>query len=260
MVKLIVYLIEMIIVIVTVIIVTAVTRKNKKLSKVSEIIYELLPNFNCKDCGRENCVKFADDLARGRATIKMCPHLLARNHLKIRQILKQERKVHFDYIAVVRCKGGCDCNTKFEYIGDHSCASLDKLHSGNKACPFACLGCGDCINSCKYGAISISKKGCAVVDRDRCVGCGECTGTCPNKLIELKPSRKYVEVICNNKSDDADITRNCKVSCTHCEACVMACPSDAIAMVGGMPIIDETKCIRCGKCVAVCPQHTISRI
>lgn len=260
MVKIIIYCIALVLVLLLTVLICVFARKNKKLDKVSEVIYELLPNYNCKECGREDCIQFAEDLSRGRTTIKACPYISAKNHLKIRQILKQERKVYFDYVAVVRCKGGCDCNNKFNYIGDNTCESVNRLHNGNKTCPYACLGCGDCINSCKYGAISISKKGCAVVDRERCVGCGECLSACPNKLFEIVPSKKYVEIICNNKSDDADITRNCKVGCTHCEACVMACPTDAIKMVGGMPIIDENKCIRCGKCVAACPQHVISRI
>lgn len=260
MLKLIIYIVEMIIVIVATILISVVVRKNKKLSKLSEVVYELLPNYNCRECGREDCVQFADDLVHGRTAIRMCPHISAKNYIKIRQILKRERKVYFDYVAVVKCKGGVDCKNKFDYVGDMSCQSMNLIHSGNKTCPYACLGCGDCVNSCKYGAISISSKGCAIVDKERCVGCGECIGSCPNKLIEIVPSRKYVDVICNNVSNDADITRNCKVSCTHCEACVLACPSDAIKMVGGLPKIDERKCIKCGKCVAVCPQHTISRI
>ena len=122
------------------------------------------------------------------------------------------------------------------------------------------MGCGDCIKSCKYGAISISKKGCAIIDKDKCVGCGECVNSCPNKLIELIPNMKFVEVVCKNSSEDSTITRNCKVSCNHCEACIVACPVNAIQMVGGLPKIDSEKCIRCGKCVAVCPSHVISRL
>ena len=71
---------------------------------------------------------------------------------------------------------------------------------------------------------------------------------------------KFVEVICNNMSNDSVVTRNCKVSCTHCEACVATCPNKAITMVGGLPKIDSKKCVKCGKCVSACPNHVISRI
>ena len=69
-----------------------------------------------------------------------------------------------------------------------------------------------------------------------------------------------VEVICMNNSTDSAVTRNCKVGCTHCEACIVACPYGAIQLVGNLPHIDKTKCRRCGKCVAACPNHVISRI
>lgn len=246
-------------IVITIVIVVA-TSKNKKLDKVSEVIYEMLPNLNCKQCGRVDCIHFAEDLAKGKSTPNKCPYLKGKKYLKIRQVLKRERKVHFDTVAFVRCKGGIDCKNKFDYIGDKTCASKNLVHDGDKCCPFACLGCGDCIKSCIYDAISISKKGCAIVDKDKCVGCGECVSSCPNKLIELVPSKKFVEVVCLNSSNDSSVTRNCSVSCTHCEACVVACPSGAIKMVGGLPKIDPAKCIRCGKCVAACPEHVISRI
>lgn len=260
MLKIIIYTAIVLIVILTVVVISAITSKTKKLDKVSQVLYELLPNLNCKECGRQTCMQFAEDLSKGKTTIAKCPYLKGKNYLKCRQILKRERKVHFDNVAFVHCKGGSDCNNKFEYMGDNTCSSKNLQHSGDKFCPFACLGCGDCIKSCKYDAISISKKGCAIIDSDKCIGCGECVNTCPNHLISLIPTKSFVEIVCKNNSTDSNITRNCKVSCTHCEACVISCPNGAIKMVGGIPNIDASKCVRCGKCVAVCPNHVISRI
>jgi Na+-translocating ferredoxin:NAD+ oxidoreductase RNF subunit RnfB len=260
MLKLIIYIVAVIVILIVTLMIAAITSKNKKLSKVSEVLYELLPNLNCGECGRTDCKQFAIDLSKGKTSPGKCPYLKDRKYLTVRQILKRERKVHFDSVAFVKCKGGCDCKDKYEYFGDKTCKSNNLLHDGNKHCPFACLGCGDCINACKYGAISISDKGCAIVDKEKCVGCGECVYACPNKLIELIPSNKFVEVVCNNSSSDSVITRNCSVACTHCEACVVACPEGAIKMVGGIPKIDPNKCTRCGKCVAACPEHVISRI
>lgn len=260
MIKIILYALSVIAILITTIIIVVVTRKNKKLNKTSEVIYELLPLYNCKECGRENCMAFAEDLEKGKTNPVMCPYLKGKNFLRVRQLLKRERKVLFNNVAIVKCKGGCDCNNKFEYVGDNTCATKNLLHNGDKQCPFACLGCGDCKRACQYGAIDISEKGCAVIDKNKCVACGECIGACPNNLIEFIPSKKFVDVICKNTSDDSMITRNCSVACTHCEACVVACPSGAIKMVGGLPKIDAGKCIKCGKCVAVCPEHVISRI
>lgn len=261
MTKLVLIIVGFSVVILAIIVISILTASNKKLNRNAEIIRELLPGLNCGKCGRKNCSKFALDIAKAKTNVNECPFAIgSKNYIRIRQFVKRERKVQFDQVAVVKCKGGKDCNNKFDYIGDQTCAAKDLVHSGNKTCPFACLGCGDCVKSCVYGAISISDKGCAVVDPYKCVGCGECLYSCPNKLITLVPSEKFVEVLCRNSSNDSSITRNCKVACTHCESCVVACPYGAIKMVGGLPNIDEKKCRRCGRCVAACPNHVISRI
>ncbi len=249
------------VVVLGIITISIVTSKSKKLNKNAETIRELLPGLNCGKCGRSSCAKFAVAITKGKTTVNECPYVYgSQNYRRIRQLVKRERKVLFDTVAVVKCKGGIDCQNKFEYKGDKSCACMDLVHSGEKYCPYACLGCGDCVKACVYGAISISDKGCAVVDPYKCVGCGECISTCPNGIITHIPNDKYVEVICRNSSNDSVVTRNCSVGCTHCEACVVACPYGAIQMVGGLPNIDKTKCRRCGKCVAACPNHVISRI
>ncbi len=258
--EIVVYVVTVVLLLLFIIAIVVFTSKNKKLNKTSQVIYELLPNLDCKECGRSSCMQFAEDLSKGKTMPSKCPYLNGRNYLRLRQVLKKERKVRFDTVAFVRCKGGVDCNNKFKYVGDKTCASVNLIHSGDKFCPNACLGCGDCVKSCIYGAISISPKGCAIVDKDKCVGCGECVAVCPNKIIDLIPSKKFVEVVCSNTLDDSVVVRNCEVACTHCEACVVACPVGAIKMVGGTPKIDSEICVRCGKCVAACPEHVISRI
>lgn len=260
MLGMIIYVVSVIAILVITIFIVVSAYKRKTIDKDSEYLYDLMPQLNCKECGRPDCRKFAEDVSKGKAYPDVCPYLKGENYLKVREVLKRERKVYFNNVAFVKCKGGKDCNSKFKYVGENTCRSKNLQHSGDKYCPFACLGCGDCSKACKYGAINISEKGCAVVDRDKCVGCGECVAACPNKLIELVPNKQFVDVVCKNTSEDSTITRNCKVSCNHCEACIVACPTSAIQMVGGIPKIDAEKCNRCGKCVAVCPNHVISRL
>jgi ferredoxin len=45
--------------------------------------------------------------------------------------------------------------------------------------------------------------------------------------------------------------------CTGCEACVDACPSDAIEMKDGKAVVNDN-CIDCGVCVDECPVEAIS--
>ena len=260
MLGIIIYAVSVTIVLIVTIMIVISTCKTKTLDSNSEYLYNLLPQLDCKECGRNCCSDFSDDLSNGKAIPESCPYLKGENYLKVKEVINRERKAYFNNVAFIRCKGGQDCKSKFKYLGENTCKSKNLQHNGDKYCPYACLGCGDCARACKYGAISISKKGCAIVDKDRCVGCGECLNSCPKKLIDLIPAKQFVEVVCKNTAEDSTVTRNCKVSCNHCEACVVACPTNAIQMVGGIPKINPEKCIRCGKCVAVCPNHVISRL
>ncbi len=54
------------------------------------------------------------------------------------------------------------------------------------------------------------------------------------------------------------VTGNCR-GC-FARPCEYACPKDAISVVNGRSIIDESKCINCGKCAKVCPYQAITRI
>jgi Na+-translocating ferredoxin:NAD+ oxidoreductase subunit B len=49
----------------------------------------------------------------------------------------------------------------------------------------ACAGCGDCLERCQFGALSLPEL-TAVVDAGRCVGCGLCATTCPAEAIYLE--------------------------------------------------------------------------
>ena len=86
-----------------------------------------------------------------------------------------------------------------------------------------CMGKA-CINSCKFGAISIGEHR-TKIDPNKCKECGMCAKACPYGAI-------------------AHLVRPCK----------KACPVGAITYDdNGICVIDEGKCIQCGHCIHSCP-------
>jgi len=53
----------------------------------------------------------------------------------------------------------------------------------------------------------------------------------------------------SRKENDLSSYNISEIKCIGCEACVDACPVQAISVHGGKAIIDQTKCIQCGICV-----------
>lgn len=241
-------------------VISEVVNRKKKLDSKERFIHDLLPELDCGKCGFSTCEEFAKDVAAEKSDISKCPYIHRANLTKIKRVIKKGYYNNSNMVAFVKCKGGEDCKQKFEYKGQNYCWCKESLHSGNKQCDKACLGCGDCVEACRFGAISINKKGVAVVDREKCTGCGACTHVCPNKLIERIPVSQTINVVCNNFDEGMAISNKCKVGCTSCGLCEKTCPANAITIKNGKPIIDKNKCINCNKCIGVCPNKCISRL
>jgi Na+-translocating ferredoxin:NAD+ oxidoreductase subunit B len=48
-----------------------------------------------------------------------------------------------------------------------------------------CIGCGECIERCQFGALSLQDQVC-VVESLRCMGCGLCAAACPTGALRLE--------------------------------------------------------------------------
>lgn len=168
-------------------------------------------------------------------------------------------------IAVIKCNGTCDLRPQIaRFEGAPTCAVLASLGTGESACPNGCLGCGDCVTACPYGAMKMNlETGLPEVIEDKCVGCGACVKACPRSIIELRfkgPRGMRVYVACSNKEKGALAMKECKVACIGCTKCAKECTHEAITIANNLSYIDYEKCKLCRKCVDVCPTHAIHAV
>ena len=123
-------------------------------------------------------------------------------------------------------------------------------------CQYGCLGFGNCVKKCPYGAISI-ENGVALVKRETCVGCGVCLDACPKGVIELIPKDGSVLVSCSSKDPGSRTRSACNLGCIGCKICEKNCPVGAIKVNGNVAVIDYEKCTACGLCAEKCPRHLL---
>lgn len=120
--------------------------------------------------------------------------------------------------------GGSKQNKNVVQVIDIAC---DECPEAGYVVTDLCRGClaHSCRDACKLGAIKITEKQRAKIDKTKCVECGRCAKACSYSAIH-------------------NFQRPCE----------MACKVDAISMgPGGEACIDYEKCISCGSCVYHCP-------
>ena len=229
-------------------------------------IEKLMPGANCGGCGYAGCRAFADAAVKD-TTLEghYCP--VGGNDVMaaVAGILGYEVEAKAPQVAVVRCNGSCANRPKVnEYDGAPLCRVKAALYSGDTLCPFGCLGCGDCVDACQFGAISMDPEtGLPVVDQDKCTACGACAKACPKHIIEIRnkgPRSMRVFVSCVNKDKGALARKACSAACIGCGKCAKVCAHDAITVADNVAYIDFTKCKLCKKCVAECPTGAIHAV
>ena len=219
-------------------------------------IRECLPGANCGACGFSGCDGYASALANGEASPDKCApggETTAKALGEVLGVAVEPVKK----IAFIGCGGKPDTVQKnFEYTGFKSCAAACLAGGGPISCEFGCLGYGDCMRACEFGAISI-KDGRPVICEDLCVACGKCVKTCPKSLISLLPAGTKVRVNCSNKKKGPAVVKACPVSCIACGMCEKNCEAGAIKVIDNVAVIDYNLCTGCGKCATVCKRKAI---
>lgn len=229
-------------------------------------VEKLMPGANCGGCGFAGCRAFADAAVKSSDLDKQyCPVGGAEVMKKVAAVLGVEVKAQSPKVAVVRCNGSCENRPKTNiYDGVKSCKVKAVLYAGDTGCSFGCLGCGDCVEACQFGALSMDPiTGLPVVDETKCTACGACVKACPKAIIELRnkgPRGMRVFVSCVNKDKGAVARKACLAACIGCGKCVKVCAHEAITVENNLAYIDFAKCKLCKKCVAECPTGAIHAV
>ena len=226
-------------------------------------VEKTMPGANCGGCSFAGCRAFAEAAVKADDLEGIfCP--VGGNDVmaKVAAILGHEVKAMAPRVAVVRCNGTCEARPRVnEYDGFTSCAVKASLYAGDTACTYGCLGCGDCVAACTFGALSMDPAtGLPVVDESKCTACGSCVKACPKRIIELRPKgprgmREFVS--CQNRDKGPAAKKACANACIGCGLCAKTCTHEAITVEGNLAWIDPEKCKLCRECEAVCPTGAI---
>ncbi len=120
----------------------------------------LLPGSQCGQCGYVGCAQAAAALARGEASITLCP------------------------------PGG---RAVAEQLAKKLGVSADLSEHEEKVPEFAsiiedlCIGCTRCIRECSVDAILGASKQMHTIIADDCHGCNKCEPVCPTEAIVMVP-------------------------------------------------------------------------
>ena len=212
-----------------------------------------LPGANCGACGFAGCDSYAQALIDDTdLKTNLCVPGGSECAMKLSDALGRAFEAVEFKVAVVRCSGTCDkTSDKVEYQGYDSCKASKLFFGGKGSCSYGCVGCGDCISACSYGAIKV-ENGVAVIDPCLCVGCGACAKICPSKIISIVPASANVYVGCSSKDKGVVVRKNCTIGCIACKKCERECEASAITVDNNIATIDYSLCTGCGKCAEVC--------
>ena len=225
-----------------------------------ETVFNVLPGANCGACGNPSCFGAAEALAAGDIAPNACTAGGQATADAVAEMLGVEKVGISQIISLRHCGGGRAATRAFDYSGIPSCNAVVRIAGGDLACPYGCLGYGDCMRACPFDAIYMDDRGLPVIDPDKCTGCEVCVGECPRgsfELLKMAPADGAVAVRCSSHDTAKARKAYCSTCCTGCRKCEKSCPADAIHVIDRLAIVDYDKCTGCGNCVDVCPQECI---
>lgn len=240
---------------------------NKKFAmEVNPLIHEVeevLPKGQCGACGFAGCANYAEAVVLNP---DVAPNLCVPGKEAVAKLVaeltgKAAEKVE-PRIAHVRCRGtGDKAVLSYNYKGVKDCKAASMVQGGPKGCKNGCVGFGNCVGVCNFGAMSMGENGLPVVDKKRCTGCGVCETACPKSVIQMIPANAKVKVDCNSKDKGAIARKLCSAACIGCGICAKNCSYGAIEVKNNLAVVDHKICMekcREATCIAKCPTGAIN--
>ena len=232
-----------------------------------ERVRDRLPAANCGACGFAGCQAYAEAVVeRGEVSPNLCLPGRAAVAGAVAELTGKQLGSVVDRIVVLRCHGtSAFAPDEARYSGIRTCTAASFVFGGPKACKNGCLGLGDCVDACPFGALAMTAKGIPAVDHAKCTGCGLCVTSCPKDLWSFVPRNHRVELSCVAIDKRSVVRATCMVGCTLCRRCVAKCPAGAITWDGQTIVVDHEMCVAYGPscqeiCVDVCPSIILHRI
>ena len=242
---------------------------NKKFAmEVNPLINEvdeILPKGQCGACGFAGCAKYAEAVVEDPdVPPNLCVPGKAAVAEKVAELTGKKAEVTEPKYAHLKCRGTeTAAAAAYNYHGVPDCAAAKLIQGGPKACKFGCLGFGNCVRECPFGALSMGNDGLPIVDTDACTGCGKCVSTCPQSVLELTPFSAPVGVECSSHDKGAVAKKSCSNACIGCGLCMKNCSHEgAIKIDKFLAIVNPEICKECDDptCLTKCPTKAIQSI
>jgi len=241
------------------IIAVAYRKLKVKVDPRVEEIFSVLPGVNCGACGYPGCQNYAEAVASGAAPPNKCTVGGAEVAALVAKIMGLEAGEVEKKVARVLCIGDREKSVwTAEYYGPQTCATANVAGGAGKACPYGCLGFGDCVEACPFDAIHMNDKGLPVVNEEKCTGCGLCAEACPRDIIVIEPIEKRTYVFCSSHDSPKKSREVCSVSCIACGICVRLSP-EGLEMKDNLAVVMDPEKVS-DQAIEKCPTKVLFRI
>ncbi|MEW6558303.1 MAG: RnfABCDGE type electron transport complex subunit B [Elusimicrobiota bacterium] len=223
-----------------------------------EMVLNFLPGANCGACGFAGCLGYAKAIVESGAKPSLCTVGGEESAKKIAELLGVEITSQQKLVAIVNCSGDISARRqRGNYDGVKTCLSAILVSGGTVMCSFGCLGFGDCVDVCSFGAIKLRENLPPEINEEKCTACGLCVKSCPQNLIKLISKDKRFVIACSSVDKGKLVRQVCDVGCIACFLCVKKCSNKAITIENNIAKIDYTKCQNIGECFRNCPTKCI---